>query len=78
VDPHAWSTGTGQQLHGGAPAALTADGSTVVTLWAPTSNDRARRFYSRRGWQLDGATKIIELDAVELSEVRYKPILVSQ
>ena len=75
VDPHAWSTGTGQQLQHGALAALTADGSTVVTLWVLTSNDRARRFYSRRGWQLDGATKIVELDAVTLSEVRYKRAL---
>ena len=75
VDPHAWSTGTGQQLHDGALAVLTADGSTVVTLWVLTSNDRARRFYSRRGWQLDGATKIVELDAVTLSEVRYKRTL---
>jgi len=74
VDPHA-STGAGQQLHDGALAALTADGSTVVTLWVLTSNDRARRFYSQRGWQLDGATKIVELDAVTLSEVRYKRTL---
>jgi GNAT superfamily N-acetyltransferase len=75
VDPHAWSTGTGQRLHDGALDALTADGSTVVTLWVLTSNDRARRFYSRRGWHLDGATKVVELDAVTLAEVRYKRTL---
>jgi GNAT superfamily N-acetyltransferase len=32
VDPHAWSTGTGQRLHDGALDALTAVGSAVVTL----------------------------------------------
>ena len=63
--------------NGGALAALAADGSSVVTLWVLTSNDRARCFYSRRGWQLDDATKIIELDAVKLSEVRDKRTLVT-
>ena len=47
----------------------------MVTLWVMTSNDRARRFYSRHGWQPDGATKIVELDGVTLSEVRYKRVL---
>jgi ribosomal protein S18 acetylase RimI-like enzyme len=75
VHPHAWSTGKGQQLHDGALAALGASGSTVVTLWVLTSNDRAQRFYSRHGWQLDGATKTVELDGVTLSEVRYKRAL---
>ena len=59
-------------MHDGALAAFTDEGSTGVTLWVLTSNDRARRFYSRHGWQLDGATKVVELDGVTLSEVRYK------
>jgi ribosomal protein S18 acetylase RimI-like enzyme len=75
VHPHAWSTGKGQQLHDGALAALTAEGTTVVTLWVLTSNDRARRFYSRHGWQLEGATKAVELDGVTLPELRYKRTL---
>ena len=49
VHPDAWSTGKGQHLHDGALAALGTSGSTVVTLWVLTSNDRARRFYSRHG-----------------------------
>ena len=69
--PHAWSTGRGAQLHDGALAALAAGGSTLVTLWVLTSNDRARRFYSRYGWQPDGASKVVELDEITLSEVRY-------
>jgi ribosomal protein S18 acetylase RimI-like enzyme len=75
VHPHAWSTGMGEQLHDGALAALTAEGTTVVTLWVLTSNDRARRFYSRHGWQQDGVTKVVELDGVTLSELRYKRTL---
>jgi GNAT superfamily N-acetyltransferase len=75
VHPAAWSTGTGQALHDGALAALAAGGSTTVTLWVLTSNDRARRFYSRRRWQLDGATKIIEPDGVTLCVVRFKRAL---
>ena len=75
VHPDAWSTGKGQQLLDCALAALAALGSTVVTLWVLTSNDRARRFYSRHGWQPDGAKKVVELDGVTLSEVRYKRVL---
>lgn len=75
VHPDAWSTGIGQQLHDGALAALGTSGWTVVTLWVLTSNERARRFYSRHAWMLDGATKVVELDGVTLSEVRYKRAL---
>jgi len=75
LHPDAWSTGKGQHLQESALVALAASGSTVVTLWVLISNDRARRFYSRHGWQLDGATKVIELDGVTLSEVRYKRAL---
>ena len=75
VHPDAWSTGRGQQLHDDALAALEASGSTGVTLWVLASNDRARRFYSRHGWQPDGATKVVELDGATLSEVRYKRAL---
>jgi hypothetical protein len=65
----------GQQLHDGALAALTAEGTTVVTLGVLISNDRARRFYSRHGWQPDGAPKVVELDGVTLSELRYERTL---
>ena len=75
VHPHVWSTGKGQQLHDGALAALAAEGSTVVALWVLSSNDRARRFYSGRGWRLDGATKVVETPEVTLPEVRYKRAL---
>jgi hypothetical protein len=62
-------------LHDGARATLSAERSTVVTLWVLISNDRARRFYSRRGWELDGVTKVVERDGVTPSEVRYKRAL---
>lgn len=62
-------------MNDGALAALGASGSTVVTLWVLNSNDRARCFYSRHGWQPDGATKVVELDGVTLCEVRYKRAL---
>jgi GNAT superfamily N-acetyltransferase len=75
VHPRVWSTCKGRQLHDSALAALKAEGTTVVTLWVLTSNDRARRFYSQRGWQLEGATKVVELDGVTLSELRYQRTL---
>jgi hypothetical protein len=42
--------------------AETACGSTLVTLWVQTSNNRVWHIYSRHGWQFDGATKLVELN----------------
>ena len=42
-----------------------------ATLWVLASNDRARRFYEREGWEADGATKVDEFGTVEMREVRY-------
>jgi len=75
VHPSAWCSGVGRKLHDGALAALAADGSTAAALWVLHSNDRARRFYSRLGWHLDGAAKVVERPGVTLSEVRYKQAL---
>ncbi len=72
VHPSAWSTGVGRKLHDGALAALAAEGSTAAALWVLHSNDRARRFYARLGWHLDGAAKVVERPGVTLSAVRYK------
>ncbi len=42
------------------------------TLWALGSNDRARWFYERQGWKLDGATKDDDRGEVVLFELRYR------
>ena len=54
--PDRWNKGTGRLLHD-AGFALLAPDFTVATLWVLDSNERAKAFYAKRGWQVDGATK---------------------
>ena len=72
VDPLHWNQGVGRSLLTHATERLSRDYSSAI-LWALASNVRARRFYERAGWALDGGTKLENLpDGTELSEVRYR------
>jgi len=72
VDPLHWSQGIGGSLLTHATGRLCLEYSSAV-LWVLASNVRARRFYERAGWALDGGTKIENLpDGTELCEVRYR------
>ena len=42
-----------------------------AVLWVLEDNPRARRFYEREGWDLDGARKEDEFLGVRVAEVRY-------
>ena len=44
-------------------------------LYVLDDNPRARRFYEREGWAVDGGTKREELLDVEITEVRYRRVL---
>jgi ribosomal protein S18 acetylase RimI-like enzyme len=55
VLPEAWGTGVGQALMTTALEHFRADGFPQATLWVLEDNPRARRFYERSGWTLDGA-----------------------
>jgi GNAT superfamily N-acetyltransferase len=68
----AWGTGAGARLLATAVAYLKAEGFEEATLWVLDTNARARRFYEREGWQLDGATKTDEERGFTLNEVRYR------
>jgi ribosomal protein S18 acetylase RimI-like enzyme len=57
VDPTAWGTGAGDALWREALAALRALGLRTMVLWVLRDNHRARSFYQRRGFVLDGAEK---------------------
>lgn len=72
VHPDAWDTGAGRDLMHTALDELRAIGYQEATLWVLDSNERARRFYERGGWRLDGATKVDRRGDVELNEVRYR------
>ena len=60
VLPEFWDRGVGARL-------LEAAGP-VSELWVLAGNERARRFYERRGWLPDGA----ERSAFGVQELRYR------
>lgn len=56
VSPDAWGCGVGTALVHDALASLKRDGWRTVSLWVVDGNDRARTFYERLGFRLDGAS----------------------
>jgi GNAT superfamily N-acetyltransferase len=71
VEPSAWSTGAGRALLERAEVELRS-AHNQATLWVLEENPRARRFYERAGWQLDGGRKAEERWGVRAPEVRYR------
>jgi RimJ/RimL family protein N-acetyltransferase len=59
VRPRAWGTGVAQALHAAALAALREQGATTASLWCLVENVRARRFYERQGWRLNGEERVV-------------------
>ena len=59
VLPEEWGNGVAGRLHDGALSALAAAGATTARLWVLEDNTRARRFYERRGWRLDGSERVV-------------------
>ena len=54
VDPERWGRGVGGQLLDALHQEMRARGWTTSSLWTRSSNDRARRLYEGRGYQLTG------------------------
>lgn len=75
VAPHAWRLGVGAHLCAHAFSELERQGLAEVTLWVLSGNDRARRFYERMGFRLDGALKEAEILGQRVSELRYARFL---
>jgi ribosomal protein S18 acetylase RimI-like enzyme len=71
VLPEAWGSGAGAQLMDAAKELLRASYSDA-TLYVLEDNPRARRFYEREGWALDGVTKADEFLGTPVPEVRYR------
>lgn len=69
--PQLWSRGIGGRLHAAGVAALAAR-FEEATLWVLDSNARARTFYERHGWQLDGAVKRETIEGTDMDVVRYR------
>jgi GNAT superfamily N-acetyltransferase len=71
VDPEHWETGTGRALIEEAEAQLRTE-YAEVTLWVLEDNPRAREFYERAGWSVDGGRKAEARWGVRAPEVRYR------
>ena len=59
VRPGAWGTGVAQALHAAALAVLREQGATSASLWCLVENPRARRFYEKQGWRVNGDERIV-------------------
>jgi len=75
VVPERWSTGVGLALMRTAVDHLVAHGLIEIRLWVIAGNPRARRFYERFGFLLDGASRTEPIvgheDAQPIKHVRY-------
>jgi GNAT superfamily N-acetyltransferase len=72
VEPASWGEGVGRALLAAAVDHLQADGMDPLVLWVLEGNDRARAFYERAGWRLDGAARTEAFGGEEAGEVRYQ------
>jgi len=70
--PAAWGSDAGPALMRASVGALRAAGYGEAVLWVLEDNPRARRFYEREGWTLDGAAKEDEFLGTRVPEVRYR------
>ena len=72
VLPRAWGTEAAAALMRAAVAAMGVRATGDAVLWVLEDNPRARRFYEREGWALDGERKEDEYLGLRVAEVRYR------
>ncbi|MEU8438465.1 GNAT family N-acetyltransferase [Streptomyces sp. NPDC029216] len=71
VAPDLTGRGIGRGLLDEAHARMGGRGFEASALWVLRDNGRARRFYERAGYHVDGAAQEDVYDGVTLTEVRY-------
>jgi GNAT superfamily N-acetyltransferase len=72
VRPDAWGTGAGRAMMKTAAEWLGERWPEAV-LWVAEENPRARRFYERCGWTVDGGRKVDEVEpGARVAEIRYR------
>lgn len=70
LEPAAWGSGVAGELLGAALDAV-PPGAPGVALWVLADNPRARAFYERNGFSMDGMSKVESIGGGELVELRY-------
>jgi len=70
--PEAWGSGAGLAVMEASLASLREAGFAGAILWVLEDNPRARRFYEREGWRVDGARREGEHLGMTVAEVRYR------
>jgi len=71
TDPSLWGRGLAGELLDWAVTEMAAAGFERVYLWCGESNTRARRFYERGGWVLDGRRREHEDWGVMLAYAKH-------
>lgn len=72
AEPRVWGQRVGSALHRAALQELRDLGVSSATLWVLTTNERARRFYERQGWDPTGRDKDAVKDGVPLPATEYR------
>jgi ribosomal protein S18 acetylase RimI-like enzyme len=57
VDPEYIGQGVGSKLMGHALQKLNQEGYARATLWVLDTNEKSRKFYEKKGWEVEGKTK---------------------
>lgn len=71
VAPESMNKGAGSWLHAQGLGLLRERGYKKAILWVLTSNEKARQWYERKGWMVEGKTKTVKRDGFPLHEMRY-------
>lgn len=72
VHPDCWRKGLGRALLERSLTDLKREGFDEATLWVLETNEQARSFYEKEGWEDDGARKVDERPNVTFHEMRYR------
>jgi ribosomal protein S18 acetylase RimI-like enzyme len=75
--PEFWGKGIGKRLSDSARRSLRNAGYSFVALWVLSENHHARAFYNRIGFTHDDSKKVISIDGVWLTQLRYHYSLAS-
>jgi GNAT superfamily N-acetyltransferase len=75
VAPDRLTRGVGRALLRESTARCTTAGHGRMLLWVLKENERARRFYEKAGFVVDGVEEPFEVEGVEVPEVRYVRVL---